>query len=180
MVGIASKILGRSDLDIAEKLTEGCVWAYDSAKIMPEISTLVKCTNCTWNIETWHKAVRGRGNVDEVISQKGLPPGFADINDGRYILRPEAIESIFIMYRITGDRKWQDKAWNIENATRTEIAYASLEDVSQPTPKQVDKMESFWTAETLKYFYLTFSKPDLISLDNYVFNTEAHPFRRQV
>lgn len=32
-------------------------------------------------------------------------------------------------------------------------------------------------AETLKYFYLIFSDPDLISLDEYVLNTEAHPFK---
>lgn len=33
-------------------------------------------------------------------------------------------------------------------------------------------------AETLKYFYLVFSDPGLISLDDYVLNTEAHPFSR--
>lgn len=38
--------------------------------------------------------------------------------------------------------------------------------------------QSFWMAETLKYFYLIFSSPDTISLDDYVFTTEAHPFRR--
>jgi len=38
--------------------------------------------------------------------------------------------------------------------------------------------KSFWLAETLKYFYLIFSPPDLISLDEFVLNTEAHPFRR--
>ena len=32
-------------------------------------------------------------------------------------------------------------------------------------------------AETLKYYYLLFSPRDLLSLDDYVFNTEAHPFR---
>jgi mannosyl-oligosaccharide alpha-1,2-mannosidase len=32
-------------------------------------------------------------------------------------------------------------------------------------------------AETLKYFFLVFSDPDVISLDDFVFNTEAHPFR---
>lgn len=37
-------------------------------------------------------------------------------------------------------------------------------------------MQSFWLAETLKYFYLIFSESDLVSLDDYVFNTEAHPF----
>ena len=37
---------------------------------------------------------------------------------------------------------------------------------------------SFFFAETLKYLYLLFSTPDVISLDTYVFNTEAHPFLR--
>lgn len=32
-------------------------------------------------------------------------------------------------------------------------------------------------AETLKYLYLIFSPSDLISLDDFVFNTEAHPMR---
>lgn len=37
-------------------------------------------------------------------------------------------------------------------------------------------MESFFLAETLKYFYLLFSdNSDLINLDTYIFNTEAHP-----
>lgn len=38
--------------------------------------------------------------------------------------------------------------------------------------------QSFWLAETLKYFYLIFAAPDVISLDEYVFNTEAHPLKR--
>lgn len=39
------------------------------------------------------------------------------------------------------------------------------------------RTQSFWLAETMKYFYLALSPPDLISLDEYVLNTEAHPFR---
>ena len=30
----------------------------------------------------------------------------------------------------------------------------------------------------MKYFYLAFCPPDIISLDDFVLNTEAHPFRR--
>jgi len=37
---------------------------------------------------------------------------------------------------------------------------------------------SFFFAETMKYYYLIFSTPDVISLDNFVLNTEAHPIRR--
>lgn len=32
-------------------------------------------------------------------------------------------------------------------------------------------------AETLKYLYLIFSPTDVVSLDDYVLNTEAHPLR---
>ena len=33
-------------------------------------------------------------------------------------------------------------------------------------------------AETLKYFYLLFSEREFISLEEHVFNTEAHPMPR--
>lgn len=33
-------------------------------------------------------------------------------------------------------------------------------------------------AETLKYFYLLFSPPDLLPLDKVVINTEGHPLPR--
>jgi len=112
---------------------------------------------------------------------------------------------VFILYRITGKQEYLDAAWDMFTAivahTRTPYANGQLLDVTGQTgfgdeqytvgqryrgqgPATVrkgnveDKMESFWTAETLKYFYLIFSTPDMISLDDWVFNTEAHPFRR--
>ena len=54
---------------------------------------------------------------------------------------------------------------------------AALSDVTDPTAPKMHEMESFWLGEILKYFYLIFSEPDLISLDEYVLNTEAHPLR---
>lgn len=38
-------------------------------------------------------------------------------------------------------------------------------------------MQSFFLAETLKYMYLLFSPPSVIPLDEWVFNTEAHPLK---
>lgn len=35
--------------------------------------------------------------------------------------------------------------------------------------------QSFFLAETLKYLYLIFSDDNVVSLDEWVFNTEAHP-----
>jgi mannosyl-oligosaccharide alpha-1,2-mannosidase len=77
-----------------------------------------------------------------------------------------------VLYRITGDKKYQDIAWrmfeSIERATRTELSYSSIPDVTIADDRRNDASESFWMAETLKYFYLIFSDPDTISLDNYV------------
>lgn len=70
--------------------------------------------------------------------------------------------------------------------------YAGIKSVLESPPKRLNKMESFWIAETLKYFYLIFSEPpdtclhpscaeELIEeakypLAKYVLNTEAHFF----
>ncbi|KAF6224707.1 hypothetical protein HO173_012864 [Letharia columbiana] len=67
---------------------------------------------------------------------------------------------------------------NIERNTRTEFGNAMISDVRIDKSAKQNKMESFWMAETLKYFYLIFSEPSVVSLDEYVLNTEAHPFRR--
>ena len=56
----------------------------------------------------------------------------------------------------------------IEKHTRTDIASSAINDVTSETPEKLNEMESFWLGETLKYFYLIFSEPDLISLDEYV------------
>lgn len=88
------------------------------------------------------------------------------------INRPEAVESIFILYRITGNKTLQDAGWRmfqkIETLTRTEYAHAGINDVRSLNTSRSDKMESFWLAETLKYFYLLFSEPSLVNLDEYV------------
>ncbi|XP_061056803.1 endoplasmic reticulum mannosyl-oligosaccharide 1,2-alpha-mannosidase-like [Eubalaena glacialis] len=102
--------------------------------------------------------------------------------DRHNLLRPETVESLFYLYRLTGDRKYQDWGWEILRSfnTYTRVpsgGYSSISNVQDPrNPQPRDKMESFFLGETLKYLYLLFSDdPDLLSLDTYVFNTEAHP-----
>lgn len=192
MLALGAKALSRpEDLETARQITDGCVWAYDAmpSGIMPELFRAVPCASnsssstgppkgCVWNEYEYYAQVASRyksGTPDEgkdIAERMRLPMGFTDIADGRYILRPEAAESLFVMYRVTGDREWQDKAWRmfqaIEKATRTGIGYAALANVNEEVPRQMDQCESFWTAETLKYFYLIFSEPELVSLDEYV------------
>ncbi|KAF6219368.1 hypothetical protein HO133_005194 [Letharia lupina] len=116
------------------------------------------------------------------ISDERLPAGMTKVTGGRYLLRPEAIESVFVMYRTTGDEYWREKGWEmfkaIEKHTIATYGASAISDVTSKKPVALDEMESFWLAETLKYFYLLFSEPDVVSLDDYVLNTEAHPFKR--
>ncbi|XP_034397060.1 mannosidase, alpha, class 1B, member 1b isoform X3 [Cyclopterus lumpus] len=102
--------------------------------------------------------------------------------DRHNLLRPETVESLFYLYRFTKDHKYQDWGWEIlQNFNKyTKVSsggYTSINNVRDPDyPSPRDKMESFFLGETLKYMYLLFSDdPNLISLDQYVFNTEAHP-----
>lgn len=216
MFGLAGRLFkNEHHVDLGAKLTKGCVWAYSAMPtgIMPETFTVFPCQSrmdCPWNQTAWREAVwrscGGRydavNDVQEFSKDCAIPQGFTTLHDKRYLLRPEAIESVFIMYRITGDESYLDSAWDmfksIVRASRTPYANGQVLDVTFIAPAVPhgnrvpgvrgamftrednieDKMESFWTAETLKYFYLIFSPPDMISLDEWVFNTEAHPFRR--
>ena len=76
------------------------------------------------------------------------------------------------MYRVTGDDYWRDKGWKMFTAihkyTRADYGNSAIHDVTDPSPFGLDEMESFWLAETLKYFYLLFSDPSVVSLDDYV------------
>jgi Glycosyl hydrolase family 47. len=121
-------------------------------------------------------------------------------SDRHNLLRPETIESIFYMYRITGDEMYREWGWEMfksfirhtsvveekpsklapsDTGTISRIkGFTSLDDALVIPAKKRDNMESFWMAETLKYFYLLFSDRDFISLEEHVFNTEAHPLPR--
>ncbi|CAG8470135.1 4464_t:CDS:2 [Dentiscutata erythropus] len=110
------------------------------------------------------------------------PEGFGWISpNSSYILRPEVVESIFYAYRVTRDPKYQDWAWNIFKSInkfcKTSTGFSGLNNVTSLINDWNNSQQSFFFAETLKYLYLIFSNTSLISLDEWVFNTEAHPIR---
>ncbi|KAJ9256811.1 CAZyme family GH47 [Paecilomyces variotii] len=272
MFAVGAKIFDiPSDMSLAAKFTDGCVWSYEATAtgIMPEGFEVLSCENaasCPWNETRYNevldphpeyrvkqaelvyekkvksakqaqkdlekpakapshdqenqvakRGVKFHGSEETTtpsktvedsaephasgvampdkpsvlshedfvkarIQDERLPAGFTKISSRKYILRPEAIESVFIMYRLTGDNYWREKGWKMYEAvsayTRTELAHSAIHDVTSGAPLFLDSMESFWLAETLKYFYLLFSDPSVVSLDEYVLNTEAHPFKR--
>ena len=193
MVGMGAKIFEQPHMGIARKLVDGCIWAYDSmpSGIMPEVFFMSGCDGdeCEWDEKKWHQSIVDRAAVIEtdettpqsiddddklnaLIETKKLKPGYVDYSDTSYGLRPEAIESIFIHYRLTGEKDLLDAAWcmftAIEKQTRTEYANAMISDVRIEDSQKINKMESYWLAETLKYFYLIYSEANVVSLDDYV------------
>ncbi|KAJ9662745.1 hypothetical protein H2198_001194 [Neophaeococcomyces mojaviensis] len=170
-------------VDLAANLTNSCIWAYSAfpTGIMPEISQMVQCPNldrCKWEEQKWYDAV-----LNDYDGREDLPKGFHSARDPSYSLRGEAIESVFMMYRITGHEEYREHAWRmfeaIQAATETEYGNAAIEDVTTSTgkPMQTDAMDSLWLSATLKYFYLIFSPHDQVSLDEFVFNAAGHPLR---
>ncbi|KAL9106707.1 MAG: hypothetical protein Q9227_008276 [Pyrenula ochraceoflavens] len=142
-------------------------------------------------------------------------------NDVHNLQRPETVESLFYMYRITRDPIYREWGWEMfrsfirhtavrDKVTEKVYAFTSLgnvlprkirslgdddeddgdddddDDDDDEKEKKIDErdlqkrdnMESFWLAETLKYFYLLFAEEDFVNLEDVVINTEAHVFPR--
>jgi mannosidase alpha-like ER degradation enhancer 2 len=103
-----------------------------------------------------------------------------EVVSGGYPLRPEALESAYILFTLTGEEKYKAMGWDIFQRIvrwcRVETGFAHLEDVR--TKEHADAMESFFLAETLKYAYLLFAPSGTLDFQEVVFNTEAHPLTR--
>lgn len=190
MFALGGKVLGRSDdVQLGKRLTKGCIWAYHEtlSGVMPETFRAVVCDNMDPT-----KHCMESPEEEERASQKNIISPI----DNRYILRPEALESVFYMYRVTGEKVWQQHGWDmftsIERLTRVVdedgrvTAYSAVSRVEydpnkkrpeNPNHNKRNEAESFWLGETLKYAYLLFADESVVSLDEYVLNTEAHPFR---
>lgn len=71
MFAVGARIFDRKDdMDIAKRLTDGCVWAYESTAtgIMPESYETVACedpNNCSWNETLWHEKLDPYGAMRE-------------------------------------------------------------------------------------------------------------------
>jgi hypothetical protein len=147
-------------LALAKQLMETCfqMYAQMEAKLAPEIMYF----NMKENVEE-----------DLLVSA----------TDAFNLLRPETVESLMVMYRVTKDEKYREYGREImkafeKNCRLERGGYASIGNVAKG-PIRVgfrNEMESFFIAETLKYLFLLFSDDSMLALDEIVFNTEAHPF----
>jgi hypothetical protein len=99
-----------------------------------------------------------------------------------YLLRPEAVESMFVLNQLTGDPIYREWGWEIYQSVETfckaKYGYGALSNVQDTHGVPRDSTESFFFAELMKYLYLL-QDPDtqVDVLNKHVFNTEAHPLR---
>ncbi|XP_036625183.1 mannosyl-oligosaccharide 1,2-alpha-mannosidase IA [Trichosurus vulpecula] len=115
------------------------------------------------------EAFRFDGGVEAIATRQ---------SEKYYILRPEVIETYMYMWRLTHDPKYRKWAWEaveaLEKHCRVDGGYSGLRDVYLKQESYDDVQQSFFLAETLKYLYLLFSDDDLLPLEHWIFNTEAH------
>ena len=128
--------------------------------------------------ETCHKMyITTRSSLSPEIA--GFSGKTITVENGNYHLRPEVAESLYYLHYFTGDARYRRMAADIFNAIvkncKTKYAFAEVEDVAEKKPVLINRMESFFVAETLKYLYLIFAPPGTVDLKRQVFNTEGHP-----
>lgn len=160
-------------------LIDSCVETYNTATgLGPEIAMFRDEADVKALTESEHY-----NESDEWLTRdwyiKGLSTRQSDSYDARNMLRPETVESLLLAYRLTGHEKYRNAGWMIftafeENCKLPGGGYASIANVEKFPAQKIDKMETFWLSETLKYLYLLFDDASHIPLDTHVFNTEAH------
>lgn len=132
------------------------------------------------------RAEKNQATWNWLWNKYGLEPMIYDYDADKatypvYDLNPEIIESAYYLYHYTGKDiylKMVEQYWaDIKKYCRTDVAFSSIKDVQ--TMEKKDYMPTFFFAETMKYFYLTFTMEEgNFNLDDHVFTTEAHPFKK--
>ncbi|KAF5309751.1 hypothetical protein D9611_013618 [Ephemerocybe angulata] len=169
----------------AEGLAYTCwvMYADQKSHLGPDNARMVNAGKWVDALKKWEHEGKPKGKPPGVR----LPPPEPEAHkrdytsswSGQYLMRPETVESLYIMWKTTGDEIWRDRGYAIyqaiEKHTKAPYGYASVSNIDSDSPNKIDEMPSFFLAETLKYLYLLFDNDDPISLDKWVFNTEAHP-----
>eukprot|EP01062_Namystynia_karyoxenos_P076316 TRINITY_DN7470_c0_g1_i1.p1 TRINITY_DN7470_c0_g1~~TRINITY_DN7470_c0_g1_i1.p1 ORF type:complete len:789 (+),score=161.35 TRINITY_DN7470_c0_g1_i1:132-2369(+) len=111
-----------------------------------------------------------------VVTSTGLQP-----RKRNFPLRPETSESLFYLWRETKDPWYRERSWAIYEGVERHASlgadegYSEVLDVFAIPARHSQKMDTFFTAELLKYLFLMQADDAALSLDCWVFNTEAHP-----
>ncbi len=131
------------------------------------------------------RAKRLQDSCFRMWTSNGIEPEVLDYRTMKvvspgYQLRPEIMESAYYLHRFTKDPRYLEMGRrffeDLVARCRTADGYTTLKNIA--AGDKGDLMPSYFLAETLKYLYLLFAPDTTLDFGRFVFNTEAHPFRR--
>lgn len=104
--------------------------------------------------------------------------------DRTSILSSNLIESIFYMYRISGESRWRKMGqtlfkMTLETLSSSNSGAKGVWTINELHDDAKGKCLSEWYSKTLKYYYLLFSNANDYTLDDYVFTFGGHLMRRE-
>lgn len=137
-----------SEMNLAVELTKTCWGMYrvTATGLAPEIAHFVLDdpphmeTDGVLESDELSDSPRAAWREDYIIKH----------NDNHNLQRPETVESLFYMWRITGDVKYREWGWEMfksfVNYTAADdgAGFTSLEHANEIPPIMKDNMESFW------------------------------------
>ncbi|KAK9766542.1 hypothetical protein K7432_004302 [Basidiobolus ranarum] len=168
MLALGAQTLDRpQDLQLAEELMETCI------QMAAATSTGLSPSKIGWTTEREYDTF-----TLEHKSQM-IKHGFY-VLDKEYQLWPEMAESLFMLYRVTSDRKYQETGWqlflNLQSHCKAGYGFSGLKDVNDENSED-NRMESQFLGKSMKYLYLLFTANDFLPIDEYLFTTGGHVIR---
>jgi len=136
------------EMQLARELTQTCWGMYKvmATGLAPEIAHF-NIDNPPLPESAPHKAPENLGQTEDTEWRKDF---VIKSNDNHNLQRPETVESLFYMWRITGDVMYREWGWEM---FRSFMEYTAVEDGGGFTslgnadtipPNKRDNMESFW------------------------------------
>jgi hypothetical protein len=149
------------DMKLARELTQTCWGMYKvmATGLAPEIAHFY-IDNPPLPESTPHKAPTTFDDAEDADWRQDF---LIKSNDNHNLQRPETVESLFYMWRITGDEMYREWGWEMFKAFVEYTAvdegggFTSLSNANVIPPTTRDNMESFWLVSF--YFVLEYRTP---------------------
>ncbi|KAF2092755.1 seven-hairpin glycosidase [Rhizodiscina lignyota] len=175
---LGARFMERPDLfPLGQAILEGCRYVYTSS-------------SCNLGADRWSwqpMSVSRNGTFGPTTNRSSteLNEHSYWVSDSSYKFQPNYFASLFHAFRVTGEQRYRDWAWDAFNAfdrdCKTPFGYAGLSDVMEGYAGRAnwaDDVDGGMVLETLKWLWLIFADTDVMSLDRWIFTTGGYPLRR--
>lgn len=136
-----------AQVSLARELAKTCwgMYAVTATGLAPEIAFFETEQDMLRSSPNWKSKPRSKDTMNGWKKDYTIKPA-----DAHNLQRPETVESLFLMWRITQDPIYREWGWQIFQSFQefsmlpTGGGYTSLDNVNTVPPPRRDNMESFW------------------------------------